>query len=425
MSADSLSFGVMLDMRTFVNEWHTTEDIAMVIDYDRRRIQIFFSYSRERYRLEFSFKDLANNVIKLERAETAAFFTMHLKYPARFWIFNMNAVKKTKISFTRGSWERVIDIPLMVGSSSPDQQQQPSKRKPLMPVGEPNKARLGMWTTYRIQFPRNQRTQYYFEKMLEEAAEYNLVPRDTRFLLPIYRVVDAASLPKPRDHIGRAHLPFDVLYMLESAILSYQFVEYNLDEHFYDTISRLEPDVVLGILDILIANKKRVWNPLEEIEDIFEKKGMKVCQRRKIPNHCAMIRKIIITPTTMYLLPPTVETTNRVVRHFHEHADRFIRVQFVDEGQSRISASHSGLGNDAVYNRIFKVLQNGIQIGTRRYEFLAFSSSQLREHGCWFFAPTPNLNANQIRNWMGSFSHEKIVAKHAVRMGQVKNNHHR
>ena len=45
-------------------------------------------------------------------------------------------------------------------------------------------------------------------------------------------------------------------------------------------------------------------------------------------------------------------------------------------------------------------LHNGIKIGDRHYEFLAFSASQLRDHSCWFFAPNNDLTANDIRNWM-------------------------
>jgi len=61
---------------------------------------------------------------------------------------------------------------------------------------------------------------------------------------------------------------------------------------------------------------------------------------------------------------------------------------------------------------------NGIQIGNRKYEFLAFSSSQLRDHSCLFFAPTEELRADDIRNWMGNLSGIKAVAKYATRMGQ-------
>jgi len=49
---------------------------------------------------------------------------------------------------------------------------------------------------------------------------------------------------------------------------------------------------------------------------------------------------------------------------------------------------------------------------------LAFSSSQLRDHSCWFFASTKDLAASEIRGWMGDFSSIHNIAKYAARMGQ-------
>ena len=71
-----------------------------------------------------------------------------------------------------------------------------------------------------------------------------------------------------------------------------------------------------------------------------------------------------------------------------------------------------------VFTRVKRTMKNGITIGDRHYEFLAFGNSQFREHGAYFFSPLPYLNANQIRQWMGLFSEIKTVAKYAARLGQ-------
>lgn len=67
---------------------------------------------------------------------------------------------------------------------------------------------------------------------------------------------------------------------------------------------------------------------------------------------------------------------------------------------------------------MYRTLYNGIQIGDRHYEFLAFGNSQFRENGAYFFCPTDYLSCNDIRKWMGSFSHIPVVAKYAARLGQ-------
>lgn len=74
--------------------------------------------------------------------------------------------------------------------------------------------------------------------------------------------------------------------------------------------------------------------------------------------------------------------------------------------------------NDEVFTRIKRAMANGITIGDRHFDFLAFGNSQFREHGAYFFAPLPHLTAEGIRRWMGSFREIKVVAKHAARLGQ-------
>ena len=71
-----------------------------------------------------------------------------------------------------------------------------------------------------------------------------------------------------------------------------------------------------------------------------------------------------------------------------------------------------------VFNRIKRVFSNGIKVGDRRYEFLAFGNSQLRERGAYFFAPISHIDAKRIRMWMGSFQEIKTVARYASRLGQ-------
>ncbi|KAK0726811.1 RNA dependent RNA polymerase-domain-containing protein [Lasiosphaeria miniovina] len=95
-----------------------------------------------------------------------------------------------------------------------------------------------------------------------------------------------------------------------------------------------------------------------------------------IPDHCALNRNAIITPTRIYFNTPTVETTNRVVRHYSDYRDRFMRIQFTDEAlEGRINGCMNG------------DLDNVVTCET-------------------------------ILKWMGRFNHITVVAKYAARIGQ-------
>lgn len=67
---------------------------------------------------------------------------------------------------------------------------------------------------------------------------------------------------------------------------------------------------------------------------------------------------------------------------------------------------------------MYRTLFNGIRVGDRHYKFLAFGNSQFRENGAYFFCETDHLSCDDIRHWMGNFSHIKVVARYAARLGQ-------
>jgi RNA-dependent RNA polymerase len=71
-----------------------------------------------------------------------------------------------------------------------------------------------------------------------------------------------------------------------------------------------------------------------------------------------------------------------------------------------------------LYKHIQSILNKSLNICGRKYEFLAFSSSQLREHSCWMFSKRDidDVSCETIRKWMGNFQDIHPVAKMAARV---------
>ena len=113
--------------------------------------------------------------------------------------------------------------------------------------------------------------------------------------------------------------------------------------------------------------------------------------------------------------PPKLELLNRVLRQFHDHRDRFIRVTFCDEDGCRISLKST----PDLLTQIRIQLQTGIIVAGEKFIFLAFSNSQLREASLWMYNETPcpstdispPPSADQIRMWMGDFSQIRSPGK--------------
>ncbi|MCO5597438.1 hypothetical protein L7F22_051516 [Adiantum nelumboides] len=150
----------------------------------------------------------------------------------------------------------------------------------------------------------------------------------------------------------------------------------------------------------------------------------------KLDQGFIQMNRLVVTPTKEYFLGPETEVSNRVTRHYKENIGNFMRVHFLDEDMSSLSARDLEIAPDRfletrvrserteVYHRIRKILDEGIMFGGKRYEFLAFSSSQLREHSVWMFASDQTTTCDSIRSWIGNFSNFRNVASCAARMGQ-------
>ncbi|KAI8328367.1 RNA dependent RNA polymerase-domain-containing protein [Chlamydoabsidia padenii] len=454
-NAKSLSLGIMITPTQFVEEWTTESEVKLSVYYDNRRMRTEFRHFDTTYSMEMKFTDITSDLV-VENIGNATYLTIPLKEPARFSFYDINALddsdkstKSTKVPLSRANMiplnppPHYHDSPTTGDSSSSvssisSGQRSPQPPSTTAPTGntphakgsvmvctDKNYLRLETWTVYRIKIDPLPQNRHYVLKLLNGMADYNLVPRKHQLLKQQLTVTPASQLPVPKSHQERTQLlDFEVLYLLECCITQNYIMERNLDDGFYKLLLKLGPGVSCALLNMIAQEKKRVWNPTRELESIWNKHKEKVFHQRRIPNHCSMLRKVIITPTSMYIQPPSLETTNRVIRHFDAYSDRFVRIQFTDEGLTRITAGHKRKTQEAIFDRVYQTLKRGILIGNRRYDYLGFSGSQLREHGCWFFASDdgssglPPMNADGIRAWMGDFSDIKIVAKHAARIGQ-------
>ena len=119
-----------------------------------------------------------------------------------------------------------------------------------------------------------------------------------------------------------------------------------------------------------------------------------------LPNNHNLMRRIAVTPVGFYFLPPSVEQSNRVIREFKDHL--FIRITFADENLSPIINTRD-LSSE-IWDRIENVLSNGITAANKKFSFLHFSSSQLRECGAWFLHEEKDVSVEKILKWMGFFS---------------------
>ncbi|KAI1488388.1 RNA dependent RNA polymerase-domain-containing protein [Biscogniauxia mediterranea] len=309
---------------------------------------------------------------------------------------------------------------------------------------------IGRWTAYKLIFKKSIRAAW--EKMKQALQDFNIgteitdaskfptVPsRDTRF----WDLLDIPTTARgPNANLAllagteEIYLTFEVRYQLEVCISQGYLSDVNIDAEFLRKLADLSKgrtryrDRAVDILTYVaephtrasVAGSKkkihehRYYEPMAIFKDRL---AMAHYTAIGLPEDCAWIRKVIVTPSTIHLSTPTVEPSNRILRRYTKYMDRFLRVQFTDElMKGRIFPSPDSESNNAIFNRVYRTLLNGVQVGGRHFKFLAFGNSQFRENGAYFFCETEHLTCDHIRSWMGEVHHIKVVAKYAARLGQ-------
>ncbi|KAL8457723.1 hypothetical protein ACS0TY_035550 [Phlomoides rotata] len=226
---------------------------------------------------------------------------------------------------------------------------------------------------------------------------------------------------------------YEVLFQLNSLIHSQKMSLAAVDDDLFQTLSSLDTNTALQALKEMHKLHSTCYEPKLFIETqsfvpTRKRKNLSP-EKRLIEQNVMSCHRVLVTPSRVFCLGPELESSNYIVKNFASHASDFMRVTFVDEDWGRLSAgavsAHIMKGifskplKTDIYRRILSVLRDGIVIGDKRFEFLAFSASQLRSNSVWMFASNDQVKAEDIREWMGCFNKIRSISKCAARMGQL------
>lgn len=230
-------------------------------------------------------------------------------------------------------------------------------------------------------------------------------------------------------------LPYEILYQLNSLVHTHKLSLAAVSTDFIELLSSLDMDSCMEIIKKMHKLQYTCYEPMGFFKtqlDILKKneKNLPSSASSRLTNNNVMsCHRILITPSKIYCMGPEHETSNYVVKNFAAYASDFVRVTFVDEDWGRLfshtvsTSIQQGIFSKpcrtGIYHRILAILREGIIVGRKKYEFLAFSASQLRSNSVWMFASNEHVRAEDIREWMGCFNKIRSISKCAARMGQL------
>ncbi|OAY66642.1 putative RNA-dependent RNA polymerase 2 [Ananas comosus] len=228
---------------------------------------------------------------------------------------------------------------------------------------------------------------------------------------------------------------YEILFQLNSLVHNQKLPAKKVNSDLFNLLGELPFDISMRILLKMHKLKSICYEPMQfvrqQVANFRRNRKQNALSSSKSTHSESLMKcyRVLITPSKVYCLGPEAETSNYVVKHYSAYASDFVRVSFVDEDWSKLSPDtisariERGLFSKpfktGIHDRILSILRDGFSIGLKKFEFLAFSASQLRSNSVWMFASNDDVTAEGIREWMGQFNQIHSVSKCAARMGQL------
>ncbi|KAK4779449.1 hypothetical protein SAY87_015555 [Trapa incisa] len=388
-----LYFGCPLSKDRFSALWRT-ENASVKFDSKFRKLYFFFSHKFVDYKLELFFENIWKMKMHQPDSQASKFLVIQLLGSPR--IFN-------KATSPTNQWTRDVDFTEFgyIGQSSA--------------------------LCLELQLCSNFSVMWEYLGGCEMSEEQFIIEKGVSYSYSSkLDLVPIVKLPKG------VHLPYEITFKVNSLVQQGYLSGPTLGADFFKMVDPLVGDntieCILHALEEMSQLRDCCTEPVGWLSEQYRKHlivhpHVSPSPRIFVDDGLVYVHKVQITPSKIIFLGPEVNMSNRVLRHYAGDIENFLRVSFLDEELGKLHSADlcprsGGEKRTKLYERILSTLRDGIVIGNKKFEFLAFSSSQLRDGSVWMFASREGLSAADIRKWMGDFSNIRNVAKYAARLGQ-------
>ncbi|KAF3432100.1 hypothetical protein FNV43_RR26839 [Rhamnella rubrinervis] len=398
MDGVTLHFGCQISEERFSVLWKRP-NVSVKYGAGLRILYLFFSYCSVEYKLEVPSESTWQIELRRPNGQARKFLLIQLIGAPKIYeedVPKVNYFKETPDNY----WIREVDFTpsFCIGKSSS------------LCLELPNNCPLPNFRDHFLYY-KEDGGQFELEKGSGFSCNSDLVP--------------IIGLPQG------IHLPYNILFKINSLVQHGCLPAQALDINFFRLVdpSRIKPAHIECALNRLYYLQECCYDPVRWLRQQYIK--YHTYPIAEVPSVAldegmVYVRRVQVTPSKVYFCGPEVNLSNPVLRMYPQDIDNFLRVSFVDEDLNKMYAAdlspRTANANEecvtGIYKRIHNTLRNGIVIGDKKFEFLAFSTSQLKDNSVWMFASRPGLTAEDVRSSMGDFSEIRNVAKYAARLGQ-------
>ncbi|KAJ0901520.1 putative RNA-directed RNA polymerase [Helianthus annuus] len=396
MEGATLHFGCQVS-KTSLSVLCKMENASVKFGFRLRKLYFGVSEFMTSYKLQLSYENIWQVQLHCPRGVGARFLVIQLYGAPRIYRKLEDSLYNFNTELSDDQWVRAIDF------------------TPSFAIGQ--SSHLCIELPHDVELPD---LGCYFPYYEESNHPFNLVTGRS-----FSKNIELVPIVGPNE--GYYNLPFNIVFKICALVQHGCIPGPVLNADFYALLDPRRRDIesIEYVMEKLYLSKVCCYDPVRLIIEEYRKNKRLRSPAISLENGLVYVRRVQITPSKVYFWGPEVIMSNRVLRHYADYIDNFLRVSFVDEELEKLYSTdlsprvgHNGVSRTEIYRRILSILKNGIVIGNKKFEFLAFSSSQLRDNSAWMFASTGRVNAAEIRNWMGDFSSIRNVAKYAARLGQ-------
>ncbi|KAK6157785.1 hypothetical protein DH2020_012033 [Rehmannia glutinosa] len=361
MEQVTLNFGCQTSREKFSVLWKA-ESVSVKFGTGMKKMHFVLCHNSVEYRLQLSYENIWQIVLYNPHGQTAKLLLIQLFGAPRIYKKLNDSVHSYFRETPDDQWIRTTDFtPSCIGQSSG----------------------LCLQLPYGMRLPNFKDSFVFYKESQDPFRLETGVPFAANLaLVPIVH--------PPRG----LELPYRILFKVCGLVQTGCLPGPKLDTNFFRLVDPKRFDIryIEHALEKLYYIKECCYDPVAWLNEQYEKYRT----FREQPNSPAIslddglvyVHRVQITPTRVYFSGPEVAAGDENKR-------------------------------TKLYERILSTLKEGIIIGNKKFDFLAFSSSQLRDNSLWMFAPTNGLDADSIRRWMGDFRDIRNVAKYAAaRLGQ-------
>ncbi|KAG0621598.1 hypothetical protein M758_3G033400 [Ceratodon purpureus] len=414
-------------------QWSSSLNVTTEFDFNRKIVQfmvhVVHNLKKQQYKMESEFEEIESVKLVLVQGAPNRALLLQLKTPPHLYLQRLGSAKSRDLIANLFSSSPVAD---------PHYLHTEEEELWVRTVDFTPEKSIGQCLTYLLELSCS-RTGDDLNDLFQKLADFRLAahpPLIQQLILEKGKSFATSQVLVPIVNAApELKVPFDLLYKVNQLVQTSKLIGETLDLDFYSRLSGYPREEAKLMLETWGKRVIPCWDPVQEmihrqrsneVTNVSSRNPVSV----KLAPGLSWVRRVLVTPTKVYCTGPEVDTSNRVTRHFSSYSDRFMRMSFVDENFEQMKSTSLSVptkggaqaGVDAerspLYHRILAALKEGFVLGGHRFEFLAFSSSQLREQSVWMFASDATLTAASIRTWMGDFLTIRNVAKCAARMGQ-------